>query len=58
MTVQEIDKKRIELRELCKKHDNCEGCPLENDGCKALEILDKNPMDLESVFEYLKEKEA
>lgn len=56
MTIQEIDEKRKELRELCKKHEGCVGCPLENEGCKALEILDKNPMDLEGVFKYLKER--
>ena len=57
MSIEEIDKKREELRELCKAHESCKDCPLENEGCKALEILEKNPMDYESVFKYLKEKE-
>lgn len=57
MSIEEIDAKRKELMELCKKHENCVGCPLENEGCKALEILDKNPMNYEAVFEYLKGKE-
>lgn len=58
MSIEEIDIKRKELMELCKKHEMCVGCPLDNEGCKALEILDKNPMDYESVFEYLKGKES
>lgn len=58
MSIEEIDAKRKELQELCKKHDNCADCPLDDDGCKALEILDKNRFDYESVFEYLKEKES
>ena len=58
MSINEIDTKRKELMELCKEHDNCVGCPLDNEGCEALEILDKNPMDYESVFEYLKGKES
>ena len=58
MSIEEIDNKREELRALCKKHENCKGCPLDNDGCKALEILDKNPIDYEGVFKYLKEKEG
>ena len=58
MSIEEIDIKRKELMELCKKHENCVGCPLDNEGCKALEILDKNPMDYESVFNYLKGKES
>jgi hypothetical protein len=57
MSIEEINNKRKELMELCKKHESCVGCPLDNEGCKALEILDKNPMDYESVFEYLREKE-
>lgn len=55
MSIEEIDKKREELRALCKKHYDCKDCPLENEGCKALEILDKNPMDYEGVFKYLSE---
>lgn len=58
MSIEEIDKQREELRELCKKHENCVGCPLDDNGCKALEILEKNPMDTASVFEYLKGKEG
>lgn len=57
MSIEEIDAKRKELMALCKKHENCVGCPLDNEGCKALEILEKNPMDYESVFNYLKENE-
>jgi hypothetical protein len=53
-----IDNQRAELRELCKKYADCNGCPLDDEGCKALEILEKNPMDTASVFEYLKEKES
>ena len=56
--MEKIDKQRAELRELCKKYDGCEGCPLDDDGCKALEILEKNPLDTEGVFEYLREKES
>ena len=54
MSIEEIDKKREELRELCKKHEGCKDCPLDDEGCKALEILEKNPMDYKSVFEYLR----
>lgn len=57
MTVEVIEAKRKELMDLCKRHDNCVGCPLDNEGCKALEILNKNFMDYESIFNYLKEKE-
>lgn len=52
-----IDFQRTQLRELCKKYEGCKGCPLDEDGCKAVEILEKNPMDTKSVFDYLKEKE-
>lgn len=58
MSIEEIDTKRKELMALCKKHENCVGCPLDDEGCKALEILDKNRFDYESVFEYLKGKES
>ena len=58
MNIEEIDNKREELRKLCNKHEDCLACPLENEGCMALEILEKNPMDYESVFKYLKEKEG
>lgn len=54
MSIEEINKKREELRELCKKYEGCKDCPLDDDGCKALEILEKNPMNYESVFEYLR----
>ena len=57
MTIQEIENKRKELMGLCKKHENCVGCPLDNEGCVALEILDKNPANFEAVFEYLERKE-
>jgi hypothetical protein len=57
MSIEEIDNKRKELMALCKKHEGCVGCPLDDEGCKALEILSNNHMDYESVFEYLKEKE-
>ena len=57
MSIEEINVKRKELDEICKKYDGCVGCPLDNEGCKALEILEKNPLNYEAVFEYLKGKE-
>lgn len=57
MTIQEIDEKRKELMALCKGHENCVGCPLDEEGCIALEILSKNPANYEAVFEFLKGKE-
>ena len=58
MSIEEIDAKRKELMELCKKYEGCIGCPLDEEGCKALEILEKNMMDYEGVFKYLREKES
>ena len=56
--MENIKKQRAKLQELCEKHENCVGCPLDNEGCVALEILDKNPANLAEVFEYLKRKES
>jgi hypothetical protein len=57
MSIEEIDNKRQELMALCKKHEGCVGCPLDDDGCKALEILSENIMNYDGVFKYLEEKE-
>lgn len=51
-----IEKQRMELREICKKYGNCNGCPLDDEGCKALEILERDPANTEAVFAYLEEK--
>ena len=57
MNILDIDEQRKELSALCKKHEGCVGCPLDEEGCVALEILSKNPANTQAVFDYLKRKE-